>query len=209
MGGYLGCRKVPGARRAAVAAVVGSWVVWPRGTDAPADRSPDGVAPGAATTLVVSEEPLVGEPQVLASLPEEEVSALAEDGILVAPAPSSAGAITLAEALQVALEEFGLPKRMDAWEAAKPGTTLALSLFTDLDMGTERPDGTVDPRYEDELVWVITVPDVTFPVHPPKDRADLFPRAYVADMAIFVEASTGRFIMATSVTPDDPSGGLG
>lgn len=63
----------------------------------------------------------------------------------------------------MALEEFGLPKRMDAWEA----------------------------------------------VHPPKDRAGLGPRVYVADMAIFVEASTAWFIMATSVTPDDASGALG
>lgn len=194
---------------ATVAVAVGSWVVWPRGADAPADRAPDGVPLGAATTLVVSEEPLVGEPQVLASLPEEEVSALREDHILVAPAPSSTEAITPAEALQVALEEFGLPKRMDAWEAAKPGTTLALCLFTDRDMGTELPDGTVDPTYEDELVWVVTIPDVEFPIHPPKGREDLFPHAYVADMAIFVEASTGRFIMATSVTPDDASGALG
>ncbi len=195
-----------------VMCVVAVPVLLARDAGAPPEARPDGVGIEARATPVVAEEPLAEEPQVLASLPEEEIRALAAEGVVVAPAPSSAAAeaISASEALQVALEEFGLPKGMDAWEAAKPGTTLALCRFTDLDMGTELPDGTVDPRYEDALVWLVTIPDVEFPLFgpgPPKGPDDVSargPHAYMADMVVVVDAVTGRFIVAMSVNPGTP-----
>lgn len=202
-GGRSGTRRVIVTAILVTCVVVAAPVLLARGAGAPPAARPDGVGIEAGATPVLAEEPLAEEPQVLASLPEEEIRGLAAEGVVVAPAPSSAAteAISASEALQVALEEFGLPKGMDAWEAAKPGTTLALCRFTDLDMGTELPDGTVDPRYEDALVWLVTIPDATFPVHPPKGREDLYPRAYVADMVVAMDAVTGRFIEAMSVNP--------
>lgn len=192
-------------------------VLLARDAGAPPEARPDGVGIEAAATPVLAEELLAEEPQVLASLPEEEVRALAAEGVVVTPAPSSAAteAISASEALQVALEEFGLPKGMDAWEAAKPGTTLALCRYTDLDMGTELPDGTVDPRYEDVLVWLVTIPEVEFPIFgpgPPKGPDDVSPRvphAYMADMVVVVDAVKGRFIVAMSVNPGPPFEVLG
>jgi len=209
MGGWVpnrtGRKWRPWGTTVLVVIALALWTLWPRGARGP--ELPRGGRPvGPATEAVLAaeaEEPVAEEPQVLPFLPEEEVAALAVEDVRVEPAPPSASteAISAAEALQVALEEFGLPKGMDAWKAAEPGTTLTLCRFTDLDMGRELSDGTVDLAHDDEPVWLVTISDVEFPIHPPPDKAHLYPHHYLADMVVVVDASTGRFIMAMSVNP--------
>lgn len=113
---------------------------------------------------------------------------------IVLDPPALSPRITADQAILVSRQNF-------PWASADPASAHFVA-FTDLNSGTlpPHPDGVVDgltvvPKFVNTPAWLVILPNSTIPLLGSPTGA-----SYTASLCVFVDASTGAFLKAVTVT---------
>lgn len=115
---------------------------------------------------------------------------LASRGISALPV-SDASAVSPDTAVTTAGSEFGF--------VGSTIPTESLVRFTDPNQGPVQPDGTILPSYVKTEAWAVVYRDIQMPILGHRLGAASVPATHPADFVVFVDAHTGRYLMAIAM----------
>ena len=130
---------------------------------------------------------------VPSQMPTSVTTALDEQGISVSAAPATPNDLPAAQAVRAAVSTYAfLDGEADAAQAFRVR-------YTDPAYGniTDEATGTVTPFNVDKDAWLVLIPNTTNYIYGPQSYTG--PPTYSATLAVFVDASTGDVIEASTI----------